>query len=185
MKLPPLLPEEMLPRVVRTANTDGLCVLAIAGFFALAAASSGDYYQTGVGLLIAAAGAIELHGAGLLRAGDARGMRWVLASQPYLLLILLAYCATQLAFMDAGSVATDTLDLVGRIGGAEAAERLRQDIQLSGKTPAQALGPYLRTGYGAFAAAALLFQGGMTVYYWRRRQAVVAALEGESVEDGV
>src|SRR5580700_100147 len=65
---PPKLVSEILRSVLRVARFDGVSVLVLAGFFALVSAASGDVSGAAFGLLIAAAGAIELHGMGLLRA---------------------------------------------------------------------------------------------------------------------
>ena len=168
MKAPPLLPEETLYRVLRTANMDGISVLAIAGFLALGSASMGDFYGAGIGLLVAAAGAIELHGSGLLRSGETRGMNWLLASQPYLLAILLGYCALRLISFD------PTL-----LKQAVTAD-VRQAIAQAGYQEDHFLKVVYTATYLTLAVGTILFQGGMTLYYWRRREAVTAALsDGE------
>jgi hypothetical protein len=171
MKAPPLLPEETLRRVLKVANLDGLSVMAVAGLLALASASAGDYNGAGVGLLVAAAGAIELHGAGLLKSGEKRGMSWVLASQPYLLVLLLGYCALRLWNYDPAELqAAMTSDL-------------RKTLEASGYNEAVLLQKFYTTVYFVLAIGTLIFQGGMTLYYVRRKDAVGAALEsGESEE---
>ena len=171
MKAPPLLPEATLHRVLRIANLDGLSVMAVAGLLALASASVGDYNGAAVGLLVAAAGAIELHGAGLLRSGATRGMNWLLASQPYLLVLLLGYCAIRLwAYDPAALQAAMTTDL-------------RKALEASGYSEQWFIQTFYRTVYSVLAIGTLIFQGGMTIYYWRRKAAVVAALETEAVEE--
>jgi len=168
MKAPPLLPEETLHRVLRVANLDGLSVMAVAGLLALAAASVGDYNGAGVGLLVAAAGAIELHGAGLLRSGEVRGMKWLVASQPYLLAVLLGYSAIRLW-------SHDTTELQ-----AVMTSDLRNSLEASGFSEEEFLRKFYTTVYVVLAIGTLIFQGGMTLYYVRRRTAVAAALEHES-----
>jgi hypothetical protein len=164
-RTPPLLPEETLQRVLRVANIDGLSVLAVAGILALAAAAAGDYAGAAIGLLVAAAGAIELHGAGLVRAGETRGMKWVLASQPYLLAILLAYCVLRLTNFDATLLRAAMTD------------EMRDTIQQAGYGVDEFLRLVYNLTYGTLAIATLIYQGGMTLYYLRRRAAVEAALE--------
>ena len=97
---PPLLPAETLRRVVRTAKFDGTGILVISGAFALASASVHDVTGAEVGLLVAAAGAMELHGAGLIRNGERRGTDWLVASQLFLLAIILGYVGWRLQRMD-------------------------------------------------------------------------------------
>src|SRR5262249_17978142 len=98
-KIPPLLPQETLLRVLRVARFDGTGALILGGTFALMMASEHDFPFAAIGLLAAGAGAIELHGAALLKQGESRGMSWLVASQPYLLLVILAYCALRLWFV--------------------------------------------------------------------------------------
>src|SRR5471032_2785913 len=51
-KAPPLLPVEMLRRVVRIAKFDGISVLALAGLFALGSAALGDFKGALIGIVI-------------------------------------------------------------------------------------------------------------------------------------
>ena len=160
---PPLLPSERLRRVLRVARFDGASVLGLAGAFALVSAAFRDVTGAVIGLLVAAAGAIELHGASLLRSCDLKGVRWLLGSQLYLLAVILAYCAFRLARPDIASwraVMTDDI-----------AEPIRQ----AGMTVDQFLLQMQRMVYFGVAAATLLYQGGMTLYYLRHRASVAAA----------
>src|SRR5215212_4806798 len=78
MQQPPLLSEVTLVRVLRLARFDGMGALVLGGMFALVAAANRDFPFAAIGLLAAGAGAVELHGAALLREGEPRGMRWLL-----------------------------------------------------------------------------------------------------------
>lgn len=153
--------------MVRVANLDGMSVLAVAGLLALVAASMGDYGGAAVGLLVAAAGAIELHGVALLRAGEARGTNWLVASQPYLLAVMLGYCAVRLTSYDATLLRAAMTD------------ELRAAIAQAGYREEQFLRTVYTLTYAVVAGTTLIYQGGMTVYYLRRRAAVIAALETE------
>lgn len=171
MKTPPLLPDETLHRVLRTATFDGWSVLVIAGVLSLASASAGGYGDTLIGLLVASAGAIELHGAGLLRAGDNRGMRWVVASQPFLLATILGYCALRMWSYD------PTL-----LREAMTSD-MRHSLAETGVTEDRFLkGVYVAT-YAILAVGTLVYQGGMTMFYYRRRDAVRAALESDEAAE--
>jgi hypothetical protein len=170
MKTPPLLPEETLHRVLRVANFHGLCVLAICGMITLAVASSGNYAGAALGLLVAASGAFELHGAGLLRAGDPRGMRWVLASQPYLLIVVLAYCVFRLTSYDPTEIQ------------AAMTSELRAAIAEAGYNEDVFVRRVYVGSYAFLAFATFVYQGLVTVYYYRRRKAVVLALQDEAEE---
>lgn len=172
MKAPPLLPEETYFRVLRVAGMDGLSVMAVAGLLALAAAAMHDLPNAGVGLLVAAAGAIELHGVSLLRAGEERGMKWVLASQPYLLAVLLGYCAVRLASYDPAPLQVAMTP------------ELRASLAEAGYSEDMFLRLAYRLVYVVLAVGTTVLQGGMTIYYWRRRAAVIVAVEGEPEAGG-
>ncbi|HWA88370.1 MAG TPA: hypothetical protein VG710_19235 [Opitutus sp.] len=171
MKTPPLLPEETLHRVLRVANIDGLSVLLIAGVLALAAAAAGDYAGAAIGLLVAAAGAIELHGAGLVRAGERRGMQWLVASQPYLLLVLLGYCLLWLTNVDQA-----LLRLMKNLFHFVYGSNFRGMLAEAGYEEPRFYRMIYRLVFLSLAFTTVIYQGGMTVYYLRRRGAVKAAL---------
>ena len=170
MKTPPLLPEETLHRVLRVANFNGTSVLAFSGLITLAVASTGNYVGAAIGLLIAASGAFELHGASLLRSGDARGVQWMVASQPYLLLVMLGYCAFRLTSYDPAELQ------------AAMTSELRTAIDQAGYDEDVFLRMVYVGSYAVVALATLIYQGLMTVYYYRRREAVTLALN-ENVDE--
>jgi hypothetical protein len=165
---PPLLPSERLRRVLRVARLDGASILVIAGAFALVSASFRDVTGAVVGLLVAAAGALELHGASLLRAAEVKGMRWLVSSQLYLMAVMLTYVSFRLARPDIAALRP----LV--------TQELADSIREANLTVDQVLLEMQRLVYLAVAAATLLYQGGMAVYYLRRRAAVAAALQDEA-----
>jgi hypothetical protein len=165
---PPKLVSEVQRRVLRVARFDGISVLCLAGFFALVSAGSGDVSGAAFGLLIAAAGAIELHGMGLLRSADRRGMSWLIGSQLYLMSVVLGYVGYRLANPDSDPI----------LRAAKSA--LTDEIRQAGMDPAQFMAEFpreLRLLYFAVAALTILYQGGMAIYYMRRRAAVEAAID--------
>ncbi len=162
--VPPLLPEETLARVYRLARMDGLSVTLIASVFAVMAALARDIPGASVGLLVAGAGAVELHGTGLLRFGDARGMNWLVASQIFLLGSVLAYCAVRLFHLEVPPIPAELQDMV-----ATSAAQLKM-------TPEAYLRFVHRLTLWIVASVSILYQGGMAIYYLRRRDAVTRAL---------
>src|SRR5215213_5511646 len=112
MQQPPLLPEETFARVLRLARFDGMGALVLGGMFALFAAAARDFPFAAIGLLASGAGAVELHGVALLRQGDPRGMRWLVASQPFLLAVILCYCALRLWLVEIPPVPETLRNLV-------------------------------------------------------------------------
>jgi hypothetical protein len=167
MQQPPLLPEETLVRVLRLARFDGTGAMVLGGMFALVAASARDFPFAAIGLLASGAGAVELHGAALLRQGEPRGMNWLLASQPLLLLVILSYCALRLWLIE--------IPPVPEAFQAVFAASARQ-WNLSIEEYQHVLN---RITASAVAAAALAFQGGMMLYYLRRREPVYRALAAD------
>jgi hypothetical protein len=168
---PPKLVSEVLRSVLRVARFDGLSVLILAGFFALVSASSGDVSGAAFRLLIAAAGAIELHGMGLLRAADHRGMTWLISSQLYLMTVVLGYVGYRLANPDSDPI-------IKLVKTAVASDGV--DLQQAGVDPATFMAQFpaeLRLLYFAVAGLTVVYQGGMAIYYLRRRSAVVTALD--------
>lgn len=167
MPQPPLLPLETLARVLRLARIDGMGVVVFAGLYALLAAASGDTTGAVIGLLGAGAGALELHGAGLLRHGESRGMSWLIASQPFLLAVIFAYCLYRWTHFVIPPLP----------------DELRPMITLSAQQWGMSLEEYFqfvnRLTSLLLAIVSTVYQGGMTVYYLRRRHAVARALRGE------
>jgi hypothetical protein len=163
-KRPPFLPAQALQRVIHIARLDGMGVLAIAGLFALASALMHDQVGTLIGLVVAGAGAVELHGVALLRHGIERGMHWLVGSQVLLLVVVLAYVLLRLTHVDTAMMKPLLT------------EQQRQAIAQSG----MGVDAFLRMVYiGTYAmvgVATVLYQGGLTVYYQRRRAAVAVAL---------
>jgi hypothetical protein len=162
---PPLLPSEILRRLLRVARFDGMSVLGVAGAFALISAASRDVSGAVIGLMVAGAGAIELHGVTMLRVGRIGGMRWLVVSQVYLLATMLGYAAMRLMNPDIAQLKP--------IVTAELAEQIQQ----AGMGVDQFLLEFLRLVYVAVAAVTTLYQGGMIFYYVRRRTAVEIALQ--------
>lgn len=165
LKSPPLLPAETLARVLRLAKLDGTSVLVLGAVFALMAAAGGESRFAIIGLLAAAAGAIELHGAALLRQGESRGTRWLVASQPFLLLVVYAYCVLRLMHFEMPPIP----------------DRFRDALALSAEQLGMTVEEYFRMvnrlTAQLVAGVATIYQGWMMFYYLRRRQVIVRALE--------
>ena len=175
-KQPPLLPAECLRRVLRTARLDGTMVLVLSGAFALLAASTHDLSGAAAGLVIAAAGAMELHGAGLLNNREDKGMRWLIGSQLFLLLAILGYASLRLNQASVDEMKT----LFKSVYTPEQLAQLRTAARDSGLAADDALRLFNSAVWGAISIGTLIYQGGMSIYYRRRRAAVSAALREEA-----
>ncbi len=138
--------------------------MGFAGAFALVSAASREAPGALVGLMVAAAGAIELHGVGLLRIGDSRGTRWLISSQAYLLCVMLSYATVRMLHPDIAELRPVVT------------EELAAQIHQAGITTDEFLVEFVRLVYVAVAGASVLYQGGMIIYYLRRRRALAAAV---------
>ena len=141
--------------------------LLLGGIFALMAAASRDFPFAAIGLLASGAGAIELHGLALLREGEPRGMRWLITSQPFLFVVILSYCAMRLWLVELPPIPETFQGLFAT------------SAQQWGMTVEQYQHALNRITALAVATVAALFQGGMTLYYVRRREPVYRALAAE------
>ena len=172
---PPLLPQETYVRVLRIARLDGLSILCLAGLFALAAAGAGDVQSALLGVMIALAGALELHGVSMLRHGDARGVDWLVRSQFYLLIMMMGYCGWRLTRID--------LEPLRAAFHTSLHSPLMQKAWAANQEMGMTEDQFLRQSYTLLyvllATGTLIYQGGMALYYIRRRDPVVRALAEE------
>lgn len=168
MTMPGPTPEgKVLKRILLISAIDGWSVLALAALGTLLALVLGDLSSVVVGLLIAAAGILELRGRQHLVRRNPGGMRLLVRAQMFLLLVILVYCVSRLGSFDEGTVLdnlTPEMEAVLKENGLE-----RGDI-----IPAVQLMFYV--GYGTVAFLSILFQGGLTLYYRSRTTPVTAAL---------
>lgn len=171
---PPPLPAEVLARVVRLASVDGRMLMILGGLFAALSAVTGDAIGAIAGCLATAAAIVELHGVGRLKIGDPEAIRWLVRSQLILLAVILLYVLARIATFDPVQMrALITPDLVESFRNAGLAE---PDIM-------PVVEGFYRFVYIVVGAVATTYQGGMALYYHRRREPVRIALEGELVED--
>ena len=172
-RTPPLLPAEILRRVLRTAQFDGTIVLVLSGAFALIAAAAHDVTGAGTGIAIAAAGTMELHGAGLLRNSKEKGMRWLVASQLFLMALVLAYAWYRLNHISI----PETKAVFRSLYTPEQLAQLRSAAAEANLTPDDAVRLFNATLWSAVSIGTVIYQGGMSIYYRRRRAAVATALQ--------
>jgi len=178
MPKPPLLPAEVLARVLRIANIDGSVLVFLAGGFAVISAYCADWVGALVGGLAASAGFIELRGRRKLKAGDHEGVRWLVRSQFFLLVVILSYVAYQFRCFDPRPL----LELTERQFAAAQRASGMEPITLAanlGQTPAQLLALARQTARLAYALVAVLsvgFQGGLAYYYHCKSPTIARAL---------
>jgi hypothetical protein len=164
---PPLLPEEALARVLRLARWDGLGVLMLATFLALNEASVGDVTGAGAWLVIAGSGAMALHGVMLLREMRPRGLGWIVASQYLFLLAAICLCALRLAHFDLTELRAALTD------------EMKTKLAEANYDQEDFLRMVYATTYYVLGGIALIYKGGLAVYFQRRSAAVASALTTE------
>lgn len=165
MQQPPLLPEETLARVLRAARFNGMSVMVVSGIFALISAVAKDPVGAVAGLVVAGAGAMEVHGGSVLDHGYVRGMRWLVWSQLLCLGAILAYCGVRYAM-------GTTPPLPEELRPA-----ITADAEQLGMTAEELILRSYRLGLFLVATLSLIYQGGMAIYYLRRQAPVAQALE--------
>jgi hypothetical protein len=168
---PPPLPHEILSRVLNVATFDGRLLMIVAGTLAIWHAANHQLTGAIVGVLVAGTGALELHGAGLLRHGDSRGTDWLVRSQLLLLATMLIYAATQLM-----RPAQEVLDELRR--SPEVVALLEQ-----ASIPQLQYAQFVNVlAYSIVGVVTLIYQGWMALYYHRRRAIIATALDEELFE---
>ena len=141
--------------------------MILSGAVALANASNHDVLGAALGLAVAAGGAAEIHGVGLLSQGEKKGGGWLVASQLYLLVLLVGYSVWGLTHTDLSAYKAVLTDEV------------KAQIAEMGYSVDDFLILIDRMKYGALAGGTLLYQGGMALYYHRRRPALEAAIDAD------
>lgn len=163
----PAQPEKALQRVLLVSALDGWSMTGLAGLGILLTLVLGDFSGVFVGLLVAAAGIIELRGRSRLTRRDAGGMKLLVRAQLFLLAVILVYCASRLGSYDAETA------LAGLTPEMETA------LKEAGLARADIL-PLVQTVfyavYGMVACLSVLFQGGLTLYYRHKVPLIEAAL---------
>jgi hypothetical protein len=154
---------------------NGTVTLAIAGTFALISASDHDYIGTTIGLAIAAAGAMELHGLTVLHNREERGISWLIWSQFVLMTLVLGYAYFKITHPPIEELRASFNTLYS----AEKMAELKKAEEQLGLSDDQLLKLLNSFTWGLIALVTLLYQGGMMIYYSRRRKAVNEALQLE------
>jgi len=162
---PPLLPEETLARAIRLARWDGMGVLLFATFFALNEAAVRDVTGAGAWLLMAGSGAMSLHGIQLLRRYQPNGLGWIVMSQYLFLFAALGLCALRLSHFDLTDLRAALTD--------EMKDRLAE----ANYDQEEFLRVVFATTYYLMGGLALLYKGGLAIYFHRRHGAVATALK--------
>jgi hypothetical protein len=168
MTTPAPTPEaKTLQRVLLISRLNGWSVIIVAGLGVLLALILGDLTSIFIGLLVAAAGYMEVRGHQKLKRRNPEGMPLLVRSQMFLLAVILAYCASRLFSFDPDSML------------AGVTPEMKELLKESGISLADIV-PLVHQAflalYGTLAVTCLIYQGGMAIYYRRRTLIVAAAL---------
>lgn len=142
-------------------------MLILSGAFAVLAALNRDLTGALAGCFAAGAGAVELHGTHRLEESDPEGVSWLIRAQLLLLGTVLLYASARILQFDPAELQ--------RILTPEAKKEF-VTLGLSDEQILPMLAQGYRTLYTTVAIVTLLYQGGMALYYHRRRGAIQIAL---------
>jgi hypothetical protein len=161
-----------LTRVLLISAIDGWSVVALSALGTLLALAVGEYIVALAGLLIMAAGLLELHGRRRLQLREASGMRLLVWAQLFLLGAIWTYAWYRWRFFDADALWRSLPEL--------AQVRLDTQLAIAGLDPAADRAAVLEMMNFhicvLLAFLTLLFQGGLVLYYRSRTPRVAAAL---------
>ena len=159
--------EKTLQRILTISRLNGRSVIVISALGSLLALAIGDLLSVLIGLLVLAAGLMEVRGHRQLQRRDPAGLILLGRSQLFLLAVMLVYCAGRLGSFDADTAManlTPDMEAVLKEAGLERAEIL----------------PLVRTTflatYFAVAATCLIYQGGLALFYRSKIKLVTEAL---------
>ena len=159
--------QKVLHRVLLIAAIDGWSVIVIAGLGILLTLLLGDFSSLFVGVLVLAAGVMELRGRRQLRRRDPGGMKLLVRAQLFLLAVILVYCASRLGSYDQESMLANlTPDMKAMLK--------ESGIEMADLAPLVQLAFFLT--YGLLALLTLIFQGGLILYYRRKTRLITDAL---------
>ncbi len=168
MPVPPPPPApKALQRVIGLSRLNGWSVVIVSGLGTLVALALGDWLSTGLGLLVAAFGGVEVHGHRLLKKRDPAGMKWLVRSQMLVLALILAYCVSRLGSFDGESALanlTSDMEAVLLESGLNRADILPLVHQM------------FIALYVSVALASIIYQGGLALYYRSKTRLVTEAL---------
>jgi len=91
-------------------------------------------------------------------------MNWLIGSQLFLLATIIGYCALRLLHPALAPLLAAVTD------------EMKTSLETAGWTPEKFVGFVYNTTYYAVAIVTFFYQGGMALYYLRRRAAVASAL---------
>ena len=172
--------EKALKRVLLISWLDGWSLVVIAALSLLLTLAFGQLIGTAIGLLVLAAGVIELRGRRALKRRNAEaGMKLLVRSQLFLLTVILVYCARCLGSFDDGYFKEQVIPEMRQYLLLLIGISLDEFLQQVGLT----VDELVPLGHKAFlvlyssvAVISLLYQGGLALFYRGKTGLVTEAL---------
>jgi hypothetical protein len=157
-----------IQRALVISRTNGWSVAGFAGVCALVVILFGDVFGFLVGLAVSLSGVMELKGSRLLRGLDKKAIGWLVGSQVYLIIVLWIYALFNL-------VTFNSTDPWARFspGFKDLILSINPDVYL---VEALLKVTYLAT-YITLILVALIYQGGLCLYYLSRKKYLYAESE--------
>ena len=180
-------PGDALRRVLRLSRMNGWSVALFAGLCSLVSLAFGDLVGFAVGLLVSFGGALEVRGYRQLKRRNPDGMTLLVRSQYVVLGAIWAYALPRLLSFDAGYLQTEVIpnlrQMLAATGMDLDALLAQADLDAGQLVPLVHL--FFVVLYGSVMLAALIYQGGLALYYRHRRAGVEAALRAPPAVPGI
>ena len=165
----PQTPAAVLARVLRIARFDGWSIAIVSGLSLLGVVFSLNPVTLIVAATVFAASLHELSGARQLKAGNIAGVNALVRSQVIILGAILAYCAVRIA-----SYSPELLD-----ESLSRAQAMGYEIPISRAELEPMVHKFYNITYSIVAAVTVCYQGGLAIYYHRRRLILAQALAAQ------
>ncbi len=175
MRTPPLSSDPHLRRVLAVARGDGWSVIVVAALGGALSLVQGGWGVASAAAMVIVGGVGELHGRRQLLRGEPRGLRWLIAAQAWLLVVVCTYAWWRWRYFDAAAFWTQL--------PAVAQGEITRQLVTAGFDPEWDRPIFLQTMNALvcfiLATLTMLYQGGLALYYaWqgpRVRQALLAS----------
>ena len=153
--------DKKIQRALWISQVNGWSIAGVAGLSALVVILFGQVFGFLVGIAVAVGGLMELRGGRLLSNGSAVGIRWLAASQVYLMAVLWSYAGYSLTQFDKSDpwarFSPHFKDFVLKINPDVYLVELMLEFS------------YYAT-YISLIIAVLIYQGGLCLYYLSRKK---------------
>jgi hypothetical protein len=163
--------EKSLRRVLLISAIDGWSITVFAGLCTLISLLFGEWVGVYIGGTITCAGIIELRGRARLLNGNLTGLSWLIGAQVLVLATIGLYAFRNLLAFDQAAIM------------ANLTPEMREYLELSGiavSTVESLLKPVYHALYLTVITVTLLFQGGLALFYFSRREKIGEAMDARA-----